>query len=320
MITWAMIGAGDVTEIKSGPAFNKVANSQLKAVMRRNSAKAEDYARRHGVPYWTDNDDDIFKLPDINAVYIATPPSSHKEYALKAINNGKDVYLEKPMAMNALECFEIVQAAKKAGTKVCVAHYRRALDCFKKVKDLIQSNAIGQIQYAKIEIFQPAESDMIAQSEENWRTDPKISGGGLFHDIAPHQIDLMLDYFGEPSDFFGFSKGKSPEVADIVNGQIEFKNGVLFQGVWNFKSPKEETTDKCTVIGDQGKIEFSFYQEVVKLKSTKLEETYSFQNPENIQLPLIQKVVEYFSNNTDNPCSGEEGLKVIEIMDKFTGY
>ena len=320
MIHWAMIGAGDVTEIKSGPAFNKVANSQLKAVMRRNPAKAEDYAKRHVIPYWTINDNDIYNRSDINAIYIATPPSSHKEYALKAIKAGKDVYLEKPMAMNALECFEIVNAAKKAGTKLCVAHYRRALDCFKKVKELIQSNAIGQVQYSKIEIFQPAESDIIAQSEENWRTDPKISGGGLFHDIAPHQIDLMLDYFGEPSDFFGFSKGTNPEVADIVNGQIEFKNGVLFQGAWNFISPREETTDKCTIIGEKGKIEFSFYNEMIKLKVKDEEEQFTFSNPENIQLPLIEKVVKYFSGEAENPCSGEDGLKVIEIMDKFTGF
>ena len=263
--------------------------------MRRNASKAEDYANRHGVPNWTTNAEEIFSNPEINAIYIATPPSTHKDYALAALQANKNVYLEKPMAMNALECFEIVNAAKKANAKLCVAHYRRELNCFKKVKELIKEDAIGEVQYAKIEIFQPEESDIIAQSDENWRTNPEISGGGLFHDIGPHQIDLMLDYFGEPVDFFGFSKGKTPGVADIVNGQLEFKNGVLFQGVWNFTSPKQETKDLCTIIGSKGKIEFSFYEEVVKLTKNNETETFTFENPENIQLPLISKVVKYFN-------------------------
>lgn len=320
MVRWGMIGAGDVTEIKSGPAFNKVKDSQLVAIMRRNAAKAEDYARRHKISDWYTSAVDIFQRRDINAIYIATPPSSHKEYALSAIESGKDVYLEKPMAMNAAECFEIVNAARKANVKLCVAHYRRALKCFKTVKDLISQDQIGKVQYAKIEIFQPEKSEIIAQTEDSWRIKPEISGGGLFHDIAPHQIDLMLDYFGEPADFFGFSRGKTPGLADIVNGQIEFKSGVLFQGVWNFKAPVEETKDLCTVIGSRGKIEFSFYQEEVQLKTAEKNETYSFTNPENIQLPLIEKVVAYFNRERENPCSGEDGLKVIEIMDKFTGY
>src|SRR5690606_14863728 len=94
------IGCGDVTELKSGPAFNKVEHSLLLAVMRRNAAKAEDYARRHGVPRWYSHADDLIQDADINAIYIATPPSSHEEYAIKALKAGKHVYVEKPMALS----------------------------------------------------------------------------------------------------------------------------------------------------------------------------------------------------------------------------
>ena len=315
-----MIGAGDVTEIKSGPAFNKISNSQMMAVMRRNSAKAEDYSTRHGIPVWTTDADEIFQRSDINAIYIATPPSSHKEYATRALEAGKDIYLEKPMAMNAMECFEIVSLAKKLNRKVCVAHYRRELDCFKKVKELINKDLIGTPQTAKIEIFQPAESEIIAKTEDNWRTNPQISGGGLFHDIAPHQIDLMINYFGAPADFFGFSHCSNNEVEDLVAGQILFKSGTIFQGAWNFNAPKEESKDLCSIIGSKGKIEFSFYNETVLLRTGEEEKKYTFDNPKNIQLPLIDKVVQYFSGQEPNPCSGEEGLQVIEIMDKFTGF
>ena len=319
MINWGMIGAGDVTEIKSGPAFNKIQNSKLCAVMRRNAEKAADYAQRHGVDDWYNEAEPILKRNDINSIYIATPPSSHRDHAIAALQAGKNVYLEKPMAMNALECFEIVNAAKETGSRLCIAHYRRELPCFKKVKELIGAGEIGDIQLAKIEILQPSESEIIAQTEENWRLNPAVSGGGLFHDIAPHQIDLMIHYFGNPTDFFGFSKGESG-VHDLVTGQIEFSNGILFQGAWNFKAPKAETKDTCTIMGSEGSIEFSFYKEEVKLSNEHKSEVYTFENPANIQLPMIEKVVRYFSGEGKNPCPGVDGLKVLEIMDKFTGY
>src|SRR3979490_889057 len=98
-INWGIIGCGDVTEIKSGPAFNKVKNSSLIAVMRRDAEKAKDYARRHQVPKWYSNADELITDPDVNAIYVATPPSSHEEYTLAAVKAGKPVYVEKPMSV-----------------------------------------------------------------------------------------------------------------------------------------------------------------------------------------------------------------------------
>src|ERR1700747_392477 len=101
-IKWGIIGCGDVTEVKSGPAFNKVKDSELVAVMRRDGEKAKDYAQRHKVPKWYTNADQLIHDPDANSVYIATPPSSHEEYAIAVINAGKPVYVEKPMSVDAL--------------------------------------------------------------------------------------------------------------------------------------------------------------------------------------------------------------------------
>ncbi|WP_439133315.1 Gfo/Idh/MocA family protein [Pseudomaricurvus sp.] len=319
MICWGMIGAGDVTEVKSGPAFNKVENSTLIALMRRDADKARDYALRHGVPHWYTDVDPMLARSDINAIYIATPPSTHKEYALAALKAGKDVYLEKPMALDASESVEIVETAKQLGRKVCLAHYRRELPSFKKVKELIDSRAIGEVQFARIDIFQPEKSDLIAKTEDNWRKNPAISGGGLFHDIAPHQIDLMMHYFGSPLECFGLSNGKIPGVADVVSGQMLFACGTVFQGVWNFIAPESERRDTCTIIGDKGVIEFSFYQESVFLKTNSNSDFFEFTNPVNIQEPLIDRVVKYFSGRGENPCTGEDGVKIMEIMDTFTG-
>src|SRR5665647_834137 len=100
MINWGIIGCGDVTELKSGPAFNKIEYSKLVAVMRRSEAKAADYARRHGVPKWYSDAGLLISDPDVNAIYVATPPDTHSRYAIEAMKAGKPVYVEKPMARN----------------------------------------------------------------------------------------------------------------------------------------------------------------------------------------------------------------------------
>ena len=103
-IAWGIIGVGDVCEIKSGPAFNSIEGSKLVAVMRRNAALAQDYAQRHSVPKWYDDADALINDPEINAIYIATPPDTHQFYTLKAAKAHKIVYVEKPMARNYKEC------------------------------------------------------------------------------------------------------------------------------------------------------------------------------------------------------------------------
>ena len=121
-INWGIVGCGDVTELKSGPAFNKVKNSSLVAVMRRDAAKAEDYAKRHSVPKWYDSADQLINDPDVNAVYVATPPSSHEEYTIAAINAGKPVYVEKPMSVNYSSAKNMVQVENDHNEKLVVAH------------------------------------------------------------------------------------------------------------------------------------------------------------------------------------------------------
>lgn len=317
MINWGIIGAGDVAEVKSGPAFNKIEGSQLLAVMRRDEAKSKDFAKRHRVPYWYTSVADILNNQNINAIYIATPPSFHKEIAIAALEAGKDVYLEKPMAMTAEECQKIIEASHKNNQKLSIAHYRRELNAFKKVKEIIDSGTLGTINFARISILQPANSEIIAQSDENWRINPEISGGGLFHDIGPHQIDLMMHYFGIPEFYAGVSSKQSSQVDDLVSGTIKFQNNIIFQGLWSFCSPDHAAEEKCTIIGEKGFVEFSFYGAEVRLHLDGYEELFHFTQPENVQLPMIQKVCDYFMDKGKNPCTGEDGLKVLEIMNSF---
>ncbi|MET2984859.1 Gfo/Idh/MocA family protein [Aureibaculum conchae] len=315
-IVWGIIGCGDVAEVKSGPAFQKCDNSELLAVMRRNADLAEDFAKRHNVPFWYDNVDNLLENPDINAVYIATPPSTHFDYALKALKSGKDVYLEKPMVISNKEASELKNAVQESSQKLVIAHYRRFLSMYLKVKDLVEENRIGAIKFVDLKFLQPFDFT----SKVTWRLDEKVSGGGYFHDIAPHQIDLMYHFFGKYNAAKGIAVNQSKinVVADTVNGIIDFKNGVQFRGIWSFAIPEHLKEDRCTIYGEHGTIEFSFYKEKLKLNTKKESRNLEFKNPINIQEPMIQETVNYFLGKRDNPCPVEDGELVINIMEEFT--
>ncbi|HEX7367776.1 MAG TPA: Gfo/Idh/MocA family oxidoreductase, partial [Pelobium sp.] len=310
-ITWGILGCGDVTEVKSGPAFNKVANSYIEAVMRRDANKAADYAKRHGIAIWYNSADDLINDEKINAIYIATPPVYHKDYAIKALKAGKHVYLEKPVTLNSAECEEIIAAERLSTNKVTVAHYRREQAFFLKLKELIDEKAIGDVRLIDLKLFQKPGSDAIAQTDENWRINPEISGGGLFFDLAPHQLDILIHIFGVPLNYYGFSQNQSgrEKVADITAGQIAFKNNIAFNGVWCFNSHPDNEIEQCEIFGSEGKITFSFFSS--KLSLTKNGKTINFSFPpmQHVQQDMIGKTVDYFLGNTDkNPCSLEDAL------------
>jgi predicted dehydrogenase len=318
MIKWGIIGAGDVAEVKSGPAFSLVENSTLLAVMRRNAEKAEDFAKRHNVPLWYDTVEELLVNPEINAVYIATPPSSHLEITKQALDSGKFVYLEKPMTLNLEEAKEL-KAFVKPHHKIVVAHYRRNLEGFKKVKTLLENKAIGKVSHAKIEILQPTTNNIIAQTDENWRINPAVSGGGYFNDIAPHQLDLMRVYFGKIKAMHGFSEStKNNNVDDVINGIISFDNGIQFQGIWNFTVSENAKKDQCVIYGDKGTITFPFYEERVHLETKDNNEEFFFESPKHIQQPMIEATVNYFLDKQENPCTVDDGLATLEIIDCFT--
>lgn len=321
-INWGIIGCGDVTEKKSGPAFNKVANSYLVAVMRRNATKAADYAHRHGVGKWYDDADALMDDLDVNAIYIATPPSSHLDYAIIALDKGFNVYVEKPVTRNASEAQQMAEAVAKGSNKLVVAHYRRAQPMFLYIKDLIDRKAIGDVLTVNVKLWQTAKPQLVANSAENWRVQPEISGGGYFHDLAPHQLDLMIFYFGIPLYYSGFSLNQSDFYAadDHVTGQVLFPDNVALTGSWSFNAPESEVIDQCEIIGTKGSIRFAFFGHNVSWRNGENEEIVNFPPLEHVQQPMIEQVVKYFNGERDNPSPIEEAVEVMKIIDAFSTH
>jgi predicted dehydrogenase len=319
-IKWGIIGCGDVTEVKSGPAFNKVPNSSLVAVMRRDAMKAADYARRHGVAKWYDNATDLINDPEVDAVYIATPPLQHEEYTIQALAAGKPVYVEKPMAINAEAAKRMAAAANQYGVKLTVAHYRREQPLFLKIRSLLAEHSIGDIRFVNLKMLQPKQNDLIAKAEDNWRLNPAVAGGGLFHDLAPHQLDLMLYYFGNTKSFHGISVNQSGDenVDDLVTGHILFENDIVFTGVWCFTVANGANEDICEIYGSKGKISFPMFGHEINLTINEKTETLKFEALQHVEQPMIEKVVSYFLDQAENPCSALEAIKTMELLDGFT--
>jgi predicted dehydrogenase len=319
-IKWGIIGVGDVCEVKSGPGFQKAPNSELISVMRRDDKKAIDFAKRHGVPKWSGNADEVLNDPDIDAIYIATPPANHLEYTQRALAAGKHIYVEKPMARNSHEAHQLFKAAEASDKKVCVAHYRRKLPLFMRINEILKSGDLGQARHVSLQTIQPKQDPLIASSEEYWRVQPDISGGGIFHDLAPHQLDLLLQYFGTPEVIQGFSLKRSPDGTcdDCVSGQMRFKNDVLFQGHWDFAPADGTIRDTCKITCELGTIAFSFFRShTLIVKGKNGIETSNYDPPSHIQQPMIEAVCAYFLGQGDNPCNVGIGLKVMEMIDAF---
>ncbi|UKS25815.1 Gfo/Idh/MocA family oxidoreductase [Paenibacillus sp. HWE-109] len=315
-VRWGIIGCGDVTEVKSGPALQKVEGSELVAVMRRNGELAEDYAKRHGVAKWYADAEALIHDPDVNAIYVATPPAFHHEYALLAAKAGKPVYVEKPMARNHQECLEMIAACEEAQVPLFVAYYRRGLPRFVEIKRLLDSGVIGDVRFVQTTYLQQLKDK---QGEElPWRIQSELSGGGLFVDLASHTLDILDYLLGSIGDVKGFARNQSKryQVEDIVTTTYAFESGVMGTGIWGFNTFTYK--DSNEIVGSLGKITFSTFGDDLRIERIdgQIEER-KIPNPPHVQQPLITKVVEELRGIGQSPSTGVTAARTNRVMDEL---
>ncbi|MCC8170459.1 MAG: Gfo/Idh/MocA family oxidoreductase [Parabacteroides sp.] len=320
---WGIIGCGNVTEKKSGPAFYRLPETELTAVMRRNREKAADYARRHGVGKFYSDAGALIDDPEVEAVYIATPPSSHASLTIRALEKGKPVYVEKPMAASYRECLEMVQVAQRTGTPLYVAYYRRAMDYFRKVKDLLEQGAVGEIRHVKLRLIRSARPED-TRVPMPWRLDVAESGGGYFVDMGAHQIDLFLFLFGKIVSWEAWvaNKGGLYEAEDYVEASFRFAAGFTADAVWYFTAPETAdgpvNEDGIEVTGSKGSLLFStFTMEPIRLVTPSREEVFSLAKPEVVEEPMIGEISRAILNGDPffNRQALEDAVEVTRIME-----
>jgi len=312
-IRWGIIGCGDVTEVKSGPAFAKARQSSLVAVMRRNGDLARDYAARHAVPRWYDRAEALVNDPEVDAVYIATPPNAHRQYTLLAAQAGKPVYVEKPMAHDAGECGEMIDACRTAGVPLFVAYYRRALPRFLEVKRLVDTGAIGEIRVVNVSLYRPSD---LPPGPAPWRVDPTIAGGGLFVDLASHTLDLLDFLVGPIARVSGGAANQGGRYAaeDVVSAALEFESGVRGTGLWCFTTHGD--VDRTELVGSRGRICFATFDDApVVVDTPSGRAAFTIAHPPHVQQPLIQTVVDSLRGEGTCPSTGETAARTSKVMD-----
>lgn len=322
-VSWGVLGVGNVCEVKSAPAMNLIPNSRLVAVMRRSEAKVKDYAERHHVPKWYTSAKELVNDPEVNAIYIATPPNAHLELTRLAAKVGKPVYVEKPMARTFEECKEMIGVCEKAGVPLYVAYYRRCLPHFVRIKELLDEGAIGEIRTVHLNLKQVLTPDVVVHLENNWRVDPLIAGGGYFFDLASHQLDLLDFFFGPIVQVNGFSanQAKAYQAEDIVCGSFVFENGVLGSGNWCFTTSRTSEIDEIVIYGSKGKISFETFGKGEFLLETDNEDLMHFhlELPKHIQQPLISTIVDDLLGIGECPSTGISGSRTNWVMDRLVG-
>lgn len=323
-VRWGIIGVGNVTEIKSGPAFYKVPSSQLVAVMRRNVEKAADYAKRHNVPKWYTNATELINDQEVDAVYIATPPDSHAQYAIEAMQAGKPVYVEKPMARSYPECLEMLKVSEETGVPIRVAYYRRTLPAFLKAKELIDSGVIGKPLMVNIQLYKEAQERSQKPEEMHWHVYPEISGGGYFFDLASHQFDYLDFIFGKITEVKGIATNHAGlyPAEDTVTGTWKHESGVVGSGSWCFVVDKNSVNDTIQIIGEEGEINLPcFSHGTMIVKSKKGIEELNFENPPHISQNLVQQVVNELLGKGTCISTGESAARTSWVLDEMVkGY
>ena len=322
-IHWGFIGCGIVTEKKSGPAFGKIDGSKVVVVMRRNAAKAEDYATRHGINTWYTDAQQLIDDPNVTAIYVATPPSTHAEYAIAAMRAGKPVYVEKPMAANYEECQEMLRVSKETGVPCFVAYYRRTLPYFRRVRQLIDDGLLGDISTVHVQFAIPPYATDYNRDTLPWRVKKEFAGAGYFYDLASHQLDLLDFLFGPIANADGHTVNIAGlyDVEDSVSATFQFQSGIVGSGSWSFIAPPNIRTDTIELVGTKGKLSFSTFMFTdIVLETSEGKSSYKEANPDNIQYYLIKSIVENLQEKgAEVPSTAESAARTNWVMDKILG-
>lgn len=318
-IRWGILGCGDVTELKSGPAYQKTEGFKIEAVMRRDAEKAADYAKRHNIGKFYSDADALINDPEIDAIYIATPPDTHHFYGLKVAAAGKICCIEKPLAPSYKESLEIYEAFKTATIPLFTAYYRRTLPRFEQIKTWLDSNEIGEVRSIRWNLTKPA-SDQDLSGEYNWRTDAKVAPGGYFDDLASHGLDLFIHLLGNIKEVSGFSLNQQGlySAKDAITACWLHESGITGNGNWNFGSNKRE--DIVEIAGSKGKITFSIFEnDAIILSNQEGKTELLIEHPENVQLHHVERIREHLLGNSIHPSANSSAVQTSWFMDKILG-
>ena len=314
-IRWGILGCGDVTEVKSGPALQQAGRSTVTGCMRRDEAKAKDYAERHGIARWHGDAGALIADETVDAVYIATPPDSHAALAVQALRAGKPVLVEKPMALDTAECDAMADAAAQAGRPLIVAYYRRALPRFEALREIATDGTIGTARAAEIRHFKRAGD----RPGQGWKLDPAVGGGGWFADMQTHTLDWLDHAFGPAEGMRGLVAAHDADypAEDTVTWCARFGD-VTASGLCAYTVG--EPAESVTIHGSAGSASMPFFGPgPVTIAKGGESEARDLPDPRHVHLPFVERVVAHILDGAPNPCPPEAARRTNAALEAIYG-
>ena len=316
MVNFGIVGFGLHAVKRLMPGFAAARNCRVVALSRRDLDQARESARQFAIPLAFDSAESLCRSPEVQAVLVTTPNSCHLQDVLIAIRHGKPVLCEKPMALNASECREMVEAAGKVGVLLGVAHVFRFEESLHRIRDRVASGEIGK------PIFVRSEFSFLAGTDHprKWMNNPAIAGGGPIPDVGVHCVDALRFILQDEVvsvSAQAISDQLSGDVEAAASLLLEFSRGTLGSVMVSFRSPYRTPFE---IVGDKGSLRaddaFSVDKPVVvETKSdTAAEESEMLSNS-----AAYTRQVEAFADAVEGkatfPVPGEEGWKNQEVLD-----
>ncbi len=249
-VKWGVIGAGGIADRRTIPGMMLAKNAELAAVMEVNMAFAEKIRSKYNAKRAYDSADGIINDQDIDAVYIASPVSCHKEQALKAAAAGKHILLEKPLALKSGDAQKIVDECRKAGVLLATGFMMRYHAYHQKMKEIVESGRLGKVVSCRGQL-----TCWYPDIPGAWRQKKAASGGGALMDMGVHCIDLIQYITGSKArKVAGFSGTKTfgYEVDDSSSTIIELDNGAYAYIDANFNIPDAAARGRLEIYGTKG--------------------------------------------------------------------
>lgn len=312
-VRWGMIGTGDVTERKSGPALYLAERSELIGVTNRTRERAERWATQHGEPQVYDSAEEMLADDRINAVYIATPPSTHAQYTAQAAHAGKHVLCEKPMAMNVDECRQMNAVCREHNVSLTIAFYRRFFPVVQKMRELVDAGEVGRVLRISAKTISP----FSPPNAEPWRLDAAVAGGGFLMDMGTHRFDLFNYFVGSPQRVLGIvgTQSLEAEVDDVASIAMQFADGVQGSAAFHWNCPLGR--DELEIVGTEGILTTDSLSGAGRLvlETSKGRELWALPSSMPVHLNLVQRFVDHVLDDAPNPCSGESGMVASEMVE-----
>lgn len=330
MVNVVIIGCGGIALNRHIPSYAKNPDANIYGFFDVVYEKSKELADKYSAKAYK-SIEDVVNDPEVDAVSICTATKYHSEIAIKALDGGKHVLCEKPMASTAAEAEKMVEAAKRNNKKLMISHNQRLYAPHIKAKELIDSGAIGKVLTFRTFLgIRGPEYSSVDKTTNNWYFSKKHAGRGVVSDVGSHRIDLMRHFFGDVEKVFAYTPtldkrypdGNLIDLDDNAMAIMKLKNGIVGLVVtsWTSYSGNDRMTQ---VFGTEGVLTIYNEKSPLMIETRNGEKIYyDLGKVESQDVVLLTKIVDKFVecivNDTEPFVTGEQGLAVIKTIEAMT--